>query len=92
MTGTGAERRGYDRLGGRALRPHDQLYPCVTCTKLIGGGRVPKNVNKEKTLERLLKELESIALHSLRGRFIFFSKTFLETDNNILFLQKQFMD
>ena len=57
-----------------------------------GGGGVPKNVNKEKTLERLLKELESIALHSLRGRYIFFSKTFLETDNNILFLQKQFMD
>ena len=38
-TGQGAERRCQDRLEGRALRPHDQLYPC---TKLIGGGGCPK--------------------------------------------------
>ena len=25
-----AERCGQDRLGGRALRPHGQLYPCLT--------------------------------------------------------------
>ena len=43
--GQGAERRGYDRLGGRALQPNFQLYPCVTCTKLMGGewGGDPKN-------------------------------------------------
>ena len=48
------EGRGQDRQGGRALRPHDQLYPCVTYeihvqNKYEGGGASPKIVLQEIT-------------------------------------------
>ena len=39
-TGYGVELRGQDRLGGRALCPHGQLYPCPTITTYLGLGQV----------------------------------------------------
>ena len=59
-TDYGAERRGYDRQGGRALRPHDGKITVShiwdhACTKLIGGGKSKnRSVRNYQIMYRIL--------------------------------------
>ena len=64
----GAKHCGQDRLRGRALRPHDQLYPRDECTKLIGRGGGPKIVLQEITHQTLF-QTKQISFHIVgRGK------------------------